>query len=314
MSQTDSSQESAPGDQQAEGRTPWRARSSVSIIRHFNQAMIFLYIGGLIVVLFATYSLTRQEVYSQAEKELTLLVDLVRSVRRFVAEDTRDYFMDQEIFFPPVVSSTVAATLVAQKFRLRQPDYYIKISSDNPLNARNLPEDLESSLLMRFRDNPDLSRISTTGSLQGKQFLVSAAPEVAREGCMRCHGTAAEAPSEILAYGGESGFGYQVGSVVGVSAVGVPLADLRLLVAKRSLIAVFLLTLLFAVVFAIINRVVKTSIVRPIVDITENAHAISRGNVDRPIRTERNDEIGDLANSFELMRRSLALAIKRYKG
>ncbi len=313
MSQTDPSQESASTDQ-SEGRTAWKARSSVSIIRNFNVAMVLLYIGGLIVVLVATYSLTRQEVRSQAEKELTLLVDLVHSVRRLVTEDTSEYFRDQDIHFPPVVSPTVAANLVAQKFRLRQPDYYIKVSSDNPLNTTNLPEDLETSLLMRFRNNPDLGRISTTGSLQGGQFLVSATPEVASEGCLRCHGVAAEAPPEILAYGGQSGFGYHVGSVVGVSVVGVPLPDLPTLVAKRGLIAVLLLTLLFAVVFAIINRVVKTSIVRPIVDITENAHAISRGNVERPIRSERNDEIGDLANSFELMRRSLALAIKRYKG
>lgn len=312
MSQTDPSQESASEGAEG-GRTPWKAKSSVSIIRHFNRAMLLLYIGGLIVILIGTYSLTRQEVYSQAEKELTLLVDLVRSVRRFVRDDTRDYFMDQDIFFPPVVSSTVAATLVAEKFRSRQPDYYIKISSDNPLNARNLPSELETSLLRRFRNSPDLGRIAETGTLQGRQFLVSAAPEVASGGCLRCHDTPETAPSEILAYGGQSGFGYQVGTVVGISTVGVPLADLRVLVAKRSLIGILLLTLLFAAVFAIINLVVKRFIVSPIADITENAHAISRGNVDRPIRSERNDEIGDLANSFELMRRSLALALKRYK-
>lgn len=286
-----------------------------SLIGQFNRAMALVYIAGLIIALGITYTLTQRHAHQQAEKELTLLVDMVQSLQRFVAEETRGYFMDREIFFSPVVSSTVAANVVANKFRARQPDFHIRVVSDNPLNATNRPEPLESALLNRFRSSPGTARIVESGTIQGRKMLVSAAPEIARAECLACHGTRAEAPAEIInQYNPSTGFGYQVGQVVGASVVGVPLANIRTIVIQRSLIVIGLLTLLFAVVFLMMNRIVNRVIVEPVVAITESAHAVSRGQVDQPIRAERNDEIGDLGHSFELLRRSLVFALKRYKS
>jgi len=51
----------------------------------------------------------------------------------------------------------------------------------------------------------------------------------------------------------------------------------------------------------------------PIIDITEAAKAVSRGDIEKTMITERNDEIGDLSKAFELMRRSLLVLMKRKK-
>ena len=77
---------------------------------------------------------------AQANKELTLLVDMVKSVRNVVREDTRPHFAEKGDYFPIVVSSTVMAKTVAEKFARIRPEYYIKIFADNPLNQDDLPD------------------------------------------------------------------------------------------------------------------------------------------------------------------------------
>jgi methyl-accepting chemotaxis protein len=245
---------------------------------------------------------------------LSLLVDMVRSVRNVVREETRPHFLPKGEFFPPVVSSTVMAKTVASKFAVLRPEYYIRIVSDNPLNRENLPDDAELGILNRFRAANRPDKIVETGFLRNQNYLISAAPATAREGCLRCHGTAAAAPQQITeTYGANSGFGYRVGDIVGASVVGVPMANLNELVVTRSLIIVGILTLVFAIIFLFINTLVKRSIIAPLLSITEAAKSASRGNLNEPMVLERDDEIGELAYSFELMRRSLVAIVKKMR-
>ena len=288
-----------------------------SIVTRFNQAAILLYIGTLVVSLLGTYILTRQHVFNQAQQELELLEDMIYSVRLFVREETRQHFLDQNIHFPPVTVEALAPKLLANKFLEEQPDYYIRLVSDNPLNPENRAEPFELSLLQQFRDNPDLDPLLETGPIRGTPYLVASTPIEALPGCFQCHGLYTSAPSEITnAYAPWNGVNFRggVGSIAGVSMVGVPLADVNALVIQRSLLLVALLTVLFAGIFLVINVVVKRSIVGPIVDISNKARDVSRGKVDQQIESKRKDEIGNLARSFELMRRSLMLAMKRVRG
>ena len=65
------------------------------------------------------------------------------------------------------------AKTVAAKFARLQPDYYIKMFSDNPLNAEDLPDQLEVELLRRFRENRELKSIVETGTINSKPYLLS---------------------------------------------------------------------------------------------------------------------------------------------
>ena len=114
------------------------------------------------------YYLTKTQVLAQANKELTLLVDMVKSVRNVVREDTRPHFTPKGEFFPIVVSSTVMAKTVADKFARLRPEYYIKIFSDNPLNPEDFPDVLEKELLQRFRQYKQLESIVETVRIQGQ--------------------------------------------------------------------------------------------------------------------------------------------------
>lgn len=282
------------------------------ITTKLNWLLFSLYLVIVGISIPTTYFYTKNQILDQANRELSLLVDMVRSVRNVVREDTRPYFLARSEFFPPVVSSTVMAKTVASKFAKLRPEYYIRIVSDNPLNSENLPTSAEAAILNRFRTANAPKSIVETGTLRNETYLISAAPASARKGCLVCHGAYTDAPSQITdSYGTVSGFGYQEGSVVGASVVGVPMANLMELVLVRSLTILVVTTVIFSLIFLFINSLVKRSIVRPLLEISESARSVSRGNISDSISMDRNDEIGDLAHSIELMRRSLVLMVKK---
>jgi HAMP domain-containing protein len=203
---------------------------------------------------------------------------------------------------------------LATQLRKLQPNYLIRMVSDNPLNEENYPKGLERKVLemLRYGNSNTNSSIVMTGEIQGRQYLISAAPTKVKDGCLVCHGSAKTAPKEIVEqYGTNSGYGWQSGSTIGASLVGVPLADLNSAVVKRFLLVTLSITVLFAIVLLVLNRVVQRKIIQPIREITLTAKEVSLGRTSQPFVSERNDEIGALSRSFELMRRSINIATKK---
>jgi len=291
------------------------SKRRTSISSKFNQSLLTLFLVLVLVLIPIMYYLTKTQVLAQANKELTLLVDMVKSVRNVVREDTRPHFTPKGEFFPIVVSSTVMAKTVASKFARIRPEYYIKIFSDNPLNADDYPDTLEKELLNRFRQNKQLKTIVETGTIQGQNYLLSSAPATVKKGCLLCHGDPARAPLAISkTYGTESGYGWTVGNVIGGIAVGVPLENINSIAVKRTLYALLALALVFGVLYIYINTIVRRSIIVPIRDIADKAKKISHGDLGEALVTDRDDEIGELSNSFEMMRRSFISLVRRIKA
>jgi HAMP domain-containing protein len=258
------------------------------------------------------YLLTKHELFSEANKELKLMVDVVRSARGIVRERTRPHFLPKGEFFPPVVSSTVMAKELATQLKALQPNYLIRIVSDNPLNQENHPVGFELNVLRELRYSDNQEGITMTGFFQGSKYLISAAAAKVKDGCLICHGSPETAPKEIVEqYGTTSGYGWQTDEVIGASIVGVPVADLNSTLFKRFSIVVGTITLLFFIVLMVLNKVVKNRIIKPIQEVTETATNVSQGRSNHSFNSERNDEIGALIRSFELMRRSVNVASKK---
>jgi len=289
------------------------ARKS-SIASKFNQSILTLFLIISLALIPLVYYLTKGQVMDQAHKELTLLVDMIKSVRNVVREDTRPHFTPKGEFFPIVVSSTVMAKTVAKKFARVRPEYYIKIFSDNPLNAEDLPQPLESQLLERFRQDRALKSVVEIGTIKGKEYMVSSAPATVKKGCLLCHGNPALAPLSISkTYGVDSGYGWKVGEVIGGSAVGVPLADINSLAIKRTLYALLALAVVFGILYVYLNTIVRKNIISPILEMSIKAKKIAKGDLGEAVNIERDDEIGELATSFEMMRRSFITLVRRIK-
>jgi HAMP domain-containing protein len=294
---------------------PIKQNNRRSLAKRFNLSLIVMYLFTILVTTPVVYLTTKQQVYNRAEQDLVLLVDVVKSIQSFVANDLRPHFMKEKIYYSPSFSGIVATSRIANHLKKEQPQYYISNASDNPLNPDNKVKALEQDLLNQFRTNRKLQFINTQGEINGQAYLVSSAPKISKKGCLRCHGQPEQAPEDVKAsYGTKSGFGYRSGEVVGVSVVGVPLEDVQSLTIKRSLVVIAAITLLFTVLFLVVNLLVRRLILEPIMEITTVATAVSRGDISREVQVQdRKDEIADLANAFELMRRSLVTAMKRMK-
>ena len=136
-----------------------------------------------------------------------------------------------------------------------------------------------------------------------------------KKGCLRCHGDPAVTPKEIVdVYGRGSGYNYELGDTVGLSVIAVPLADVNAIALKRSLYAMVLLTTLFGIALGMINLLVRRSLISPILEITHAAQEIARGRIGNTIEMSRTDEIGDLARSVELLRRSFSQLFRRARS
>jgi len=280
-----------------------------SVSSAFHRALFLIYLASAVAVVPVIYFFTKSELFAQANKELKLLVDVVSSARAIVTDKTRPYFLAKGEFFSPVVSSTVMAKELATQFHKLQPTYLVRMISDNPLNAENLPEGMEKDVLEALRRDGNAKGVIQQGTIRGKTYLMSAVPTKVRDDCLMCHGDPATAPADITAkYGTTSGFGWQSGSIIGATLVGVPIADLNTAVLVRSGIVIGVITILFAGVLIVLNRVVQGNIIQPILSITEAAQAVSLGRSNAPLVSDREDEIGALTRAFELMRRSIAIA------
>lgn len=286
-----------------------------NLAKRFNTSLSVIYLITILITTPITFFVTKQQVYGQAEQDLVLLVDTVKSIQDYVANDLRPHFMKERIYYSPSFSGIVATSLIAKYLKNKQPQYYISNASDNPLNPENKAHAFEQKLLNQFRNNRDLGLINTQGEIKGTTYLVSSTPKISKKGCLRCHGDPEMAPEDVKAnYGRESGFGYKNDEVVGISLVGVPLEDVKSLTITRSLMVIGAITLLFTIIFLVVNTLVRRLILEPITEITTVATAVSRGDISREVQVkDRNDEIADLANAFELMRRSLVTAMKRIK-
>jgi methyl-accepting chemotaxis protein len=188
------------------------------------------------------------------------------------------------------------------------------VASDNPLNPDNQAEALEQAILDRFRSDRTLESLIEKGILKDQNFLISAQPSISNSSCLACHETSAKAPPEIVKqYGTKSGFGYEPDQVVGGIFVGVPLGNVNQTIFNRSLLATTLLTVFFSILFLSVNQLVQRLILNPLTQITQAACEVSQGNLEQNVDLKRQDEIGDLANAFELMRRSLITATNRLR-
>lgn len=287
-----------------------------SLQSRLRRAILWLYLLSLLISLPVVYFMSQQQVYAEANKELSLLVDMVKSIREYIAKDVRPEMLAKGVFHPPVVSSTVATGKVAGHFREKQPDYYIKVASDNPLNPANKPQPLETRLLRTYRASPATKSLIETGEIGGRPYLVSSRASTAKQACLRCHGDPEMAPKEITGpYGTTSGFGWEVGKIVGVTVVGVPLTDIKQLVIKRSLIAAAILTVMFTLITLTISLLVKRNVIKPLVGITDAAVAVAKGKLNQSLDVDRDgSEVGELGHAVEMLRRSLVAAMKRFQA
>ena len=219
--------------------------------------------------------------------------------------------------FVPQMVPAYAAKQQLERFRATHPAFIYREATLNPTNPADRVTDWEADIVNRFRSDKTLKEVTGERMTPSGLALYMARPlTVSSAECLSCHSTAAAAPASMTEkYGTMNGFGWQVDEVIGSQIMSVPMATALAKADKDfyefmgSLVAVFLL------VFVLVNVMIRVLVLQPISRMVHVSEQVSRGDLDGPgFVSSGNDEIAQLARSFERMRVSLAKSVALLGG
>lgn len=245
-----------------------------------------------------------------------ILIETMGAVRDYTSSKIRPelaYKLETEEQF---VSETVPAYSAREVFEgLRQQeeysDFFYKEATINPTNLRDKADSFESQVIERFRQQPELKEQEGFRNLpSGKLFYVARPLAVSQESCLQCHSIPAVAPkSQLVTYGKENGFGWQLNEIVGTQIVSVPASEVINTANKLKFLVMGILSIFLLVAVVLINLFLNFSVVRHLKQMAHFAKQVSTGNMEAEFNHQSKDEIGVLAASMNRLKTSLQMAM-----
>jgi HAMP domain-containing protein len=278
----------------------------------FNLVMIMVFVIGLGVTGFVSYELLHRNARDEVLRNAGVMMEAALSMRGYTVAKVRPLLpYDPDKFLPESVPA-FAATEIMGLLKQKYPDYAYKEAALNPTNPRNRAVDWENDILNSFRTANAQKEISGERDTPTGRSLYLARPlQIKDQACLSCHSTPDAAPPAMLRlYGSINGFGWKHNEVVATQIVSVPM-DLPIRNANRAFVTFMSsLTAVFVVLFVLLNVMLTLFIVHPIMELSYTADMISKGKLDIPDFSEKGrDEVSQLGQAFNRMRRSLAKAI-----
>ena len=279
----------------------------------FNLVMIAVFVIGLGVTGFVSYELLHRNARDEVLRNAGVMMEAALSMRAYTVGKVRPLLpIDADKFLPESVPA-FAATEIMGLLRQKYPDYSYKEAALNPSNPRNRAVDWENDILNAFRTGSAQQEVSGVRDTPTGRSLYLARPlQIKDPACLGCHSTPEAAPPAMLkVYGSTNGFGWKHNEVVATQIVSVPM-DLPIRNANHAFVTFMSsLTVVFAVLFVLLNVMLTLFIVHPITELSHAADMISKGKLDLPDFSDNgHDEVSQLGQAFNRMRRSLEKAIK----
>jgi HAMP domain-containing protein len=285
----------------------------MTLLIRINLALGAVFVVGATIAGFACWSIlaanAQREVFAQAG----LMMDSALAIRAYTANEILPLLgerIQQE--FPPQSVPFYAATQNFLRLRQRHPEYTYKEATLNPMNPRDRAADWEGDIIQRFRNDAHSDEVVGERDTPMGKSLYLARPIRNEAECSACHSTPSSAPRSLIArYGGDNGFGWQAGEIVGAQIVSVPF-DSATANADRAFRAFMIsLAAIFAAVFLVVNAVLYLLVVRPVRQIARVANRLSLGDMSAEDFPQRGAaEIASLSRSFNRMRKSLDKALR----
>ena len=279
----------------------------------FNLMMLLVFVIGLGVTGYVSYELLHRNARDEVLRNAGVMMEAALSMRGYTVGKVRPLLpYDPDKFLPESVPA-FAATEIMAILGKKYPDYSYKEAALNPTNPRNRAVDWENDILMTFRKGLGDKEISGVRDTPTGRSLYLARPlQVRDEACLSCHTNPEIAPPAMVKlYGANNGFGWKLNEIVATQIVTVPM-DLPIRNANRAFVTFMSsLAVVFAVLFVLLNVMLTLFIVQPITQLSATAEMISRGRLDIPDFSDKGrDEVSQLGQAFNRMRRSLEKAIR----
>ncbi|HEX6156742.1 MAG TPA: DUF3365 domain-containing protein [Burkholderiales bacterium] len=278
----------------------------------FNLVLLLVFITGLGVTGYVSYELLHRNARDEVLRNAGVMMEAALSMRGYTVGQVRPNLVSDPDKFLPQSVPAFGATEIMHLLQKKYSDYAYKEATLNPTNPRNRAVEWETDIVNAFRSNPAHPEISGMRETPTGRSLYLARPlQIKDPACLSCHTTPEMAPAAMVKiYGAANGFGWKLNEVVGAQIVSVPM-DLPIRNANKAFVTFMSsLTVVFAVLFVILNIMLTAMIVQPITMLSAAADQISKGRLDAAeFKDTGKDEVSQLGQAFNRMRRSLEKAI-----
>lgn len=280
----------------------------------FNLVLLAAFLVGMALAAALSSHIVLDNARREVLQEAAILMRQALAVRSYTSQEILPLISDQlQLRFLPHSVPSWAAQAVLRAMQQDFPNYDYKEAAQNPTNPADRATDWESDIINIFRRDPRLGEfVSERDTPAGRILSLSRPFRLTDRDCLTCHSTPAAAPASMIdLYGSANGFGWRLGDVIGAQIVSVPMAVALERARRVEVLILASLACVFLLVMAMLNLLLHTLIVRPVRRISAMAKDVAEGQLEVPEYEPRGrDEIASLARSFNLMRRSLANAMR----
>jgi protein-histidine pros-kinase len=289
------------------------------LLPKFTLIFLLVYGSGLALAAFFAARFLSENAHDQVLSQARLMMESASATRKYTTEQVKPVIqqaaLSSTVFIPQTIPSYSAVTNFGY-LRTRYPEYTYREPALNPTNLRDRAFDWESDIILGFRNNGDRKEATNIRETPEGNMLWLARPIRSPEPCLECHSTPDKAPAALRAtYGSNNGFGWKANDVVAAQIVQVPTRVPEEIASKAFRSLMTYLGLVGLATLIVLNVALNAFVVRPVARLSQLADRISKGDLestDLPLKG--NDEIAELAGSFNRMKLSLAKALKMLEG
>jgi len=271
---------------------------------------------GIGLILFATdcivsvffYSYVRNLYLDDIYQRTEFTLGYIDATMEFVRDDLRPkmfQLLPKDAFVSEAMSTSVVNKKIMARFITKFPENVYRRVALNPMNPENRANAFERKYIRRFAHSVS-GEIRWKGLVfrEGKQYFVRLEAVRMESSCLSCHGAPDRAPKRLLnRYGAAGGHNWQVGQIIGLESIAIPVAQTFYQI-RQAVLMIFILGLVaLIVVLLLINYFHYVVAVRPLRRASSFFKSVVRGEKGLDVRFDvsGSDEIADLGESFNQM-------------
>ncbi|MGR3179443.1 MAG: response regulator [Candidatus Anammoxibacter sp.] len=261
--------------------------------------------AGVLALIFILPNINRQNAVESAINNAESTVAQYMTLRSYYTKNvvgpvksksnllvTHDYRIRENAIPLPATMILDLSALLTDKNGIQ-----LKIYSAFPFPNRSdrVLDDFAIDALAYLETNPE-GRFVRTDLTGGKELVrVAIADKMVNENCVTCHNNHPLTPKK----------GWKLGDVRGALEVIVPIHNQMKADRETSFIIISIIGLMFTIIVASTLVFLRIAIFKPIRVVAATALKIAKGNLDAKIDIKSDDEMGQLAGSFNVMTISL---------
>ncbi|MEW6348763.1 MAG: DUF3365 domain-containing protein [Thermodesulfobacteriota bacterium] len=234
----------------------WRA---LDIRTKFNFVLVAFLLPAVTAMSLVAYYFQKELIWEESRTKAWIVLREASATRRYVEDVLRPRMyslIGTDQFILEAMSTTFVSTRIQERFAQQMPGYTYRRIATRPRNPSNAPDDLEKETLFWFNEDKDMTVWSGEVTRNRERVFFVAEPVVVFQECLRCHGKPEDSPKELREkYGEHSGFGYQVGEIMGLNSVSVPVQATIAKVRTATLVIALASAVGFGAIFLVVNRI-----------------------------------------------------------